>query len=60
LPEREGKSIPGLSPELTALPDHCAFAPRCPECFERCTESIPDLYRSPGTSLSRCFLHAER
>jgi peptide/nickel transport system ATP-binding protein len=60
LPEREGKPIPGLSPELTALPDHCAFAPRCPDRFGRCTESIPDLYAAPGTSLSRCFVHAER
>lgn len=60
LPEREGKSIPGLSPELTALPAHCAFAPRCPDRFERCTEAIPDLYPAQAAVLSRCFVHAER
>ncbi len=60
LPEREGKSIPGLSPELTALPGHCAFAPRCADRFEPCTESIPDLYPAPHDARARCFLHADR
>lgn len=60
LPEREGKSIPGLSPQLTALPGHCAFADRCPDRFDRCTESVPDLYPAADGVLARCFLHAER
>ncbi len=60
LPEREGKSIPGMAPELTALPDHCAFADRCPDRFDRCTQSVPDLYPLPGATLARCFAHAER
>ena len=61
LPEREGKSIPGLSPELTALPGHCAFADRCPDRFGRCTQSIPDLYPAPGGAQAACFVHdAER
>ena len=59
LPEREGKSIPGLSPELTALPAHCAFAPRCPDRFDRCTEAVPDLYPLAGGVHARCFAHAE-
>ncbi|WP_228979471.1 ABC transporter ATP-binding protein [Streptomyces sp. DH12] len=29
LPEREFTPIPGMPPELDALPDGCAFAPRC-------------------------------
>jgi len=60
LPEREGKSIPGLSPELTELPAHCAFAPRCPHRFDPCEDSIPDLYPVSETARARCFLHAER
>lgn len=60
LPEHEGKSIPGLSPELTDLPDHCAFAPRCPDRFDRCTQAIPDLYAARSAARARCFLHAER
>jgi peptide/nickel transport system ATP-binding protein len=60
LPEREGKSIPGMAPELTALPDHCAFADRCPDRFDRCTRSLPNLYPVPNGVLARCFAHAER
>jgi peptide/nickel transport system ATP-binding protein len=60
LPEREGKPIPGMAPELTALPGHCAFADRCPDRFDRCIESVPDLYPVPGGILARCFAHAER
>jgi oligopeptide/dipeptide ABC transporter ATP-binding protein len=60
LPEREGKSIPGLSPELTSLPGCCAFADRCPDRFDRCGESIPDLYATPAGSRARCFLRAQR
>jgi len=60
LPEREGKSIPGMSPQLTALPGHCAFADRCPDRFDRCTQTVPDLYPLPGGGLARCFAHAER
>ena len=60
LPEHEGKAIPGLPPELTALPEHCAFADRCPDRFERCTTSLPDLYPAAGGVLSRCFFHAQR
>jgi peptide/nickel transport system ATP-binding protein len=59
LPEREGTSIPGLPPELTALPAHCAFAPRCPHRFGRCSEAIPDLYPLAGGVGARCFLHAD-
>ena len=60
LPEREGKSIPGMSPELTALPGHCAFADRCPDRFDRCTESVPDLYPVRDGVQARCFAHAQR
>lgn len=58
LPEREGKPIPGLPPELTALPDHCAFHDRCPDRFERCARSVPDVYHAPGDVRVRCFHHA--
>jgi peptide/nickel transport system ATP-binding protein len=60
LPEREGRSIPGMSPQLTALPAHCAFADRCPDRFDRCRQSVPDLYPDPRGALARCFVHAER
>lgn len=58
LPEREGRPIPGLPPELTALPGHCAFADRCPDRFAACAASIPDLHTLAGDRAVRCFAHA--
>jgi peptide/nickel transport system ATP-binding protein len=60
LPEREGRPIPGLPPELTALPGHCAFAPRCPDRFARCTDEMPAFYTPADGVHARCFLHADR
>ncbi len=36
LPERKFEPIPGLPPELGALPEGCAFAARCERADERC------------------------
>ncbi|WP_344260009.1 ABC transporter ATP-binding protein [Streptomyces sodiiphilus] len=36
LPERSFTPIPGLPPELDALPEGCAFAPRCGNATARC------------------------
>lgn len=38
LPEREFTPIPGLPPELSDLPESCAFAPRCVRATEECAE----------------------
>ncbi|MEU0225603.1 ABC transporter ATP-binding protein [Streptomyces sp. NPDC006284] len=45
LPERAFTPIPGLPPELGALPDGCAFAVRC----ERATDSCATLPSLAGT-----------
>ncbi|MFF5156542.1 ABC transporter ATP-binding protein [Streptomyces sp. NPDC000348] len=37
LPDRSFTPIPGLPPELGALPDGCAFAPRCDRATDTCT-----------------------
>jgi oligopeptide/dipeptide ABC transporter ATP-binding protein len=36
----------------------CAFAPRCPDRFDPCEASVPDLYAA-GEGRSRCFLSRE-
>jgi peptide/nickel transport system ATP-binding protein len=60
MPERGGIPIPGLPPELTALPSHCPFAPRCHRHFYRCEGSAPEMMALPGQSgTARCFLYAE-
>ncbi|BAU87614.1 ABC transporter ATP-binding protein [Streptomyces laurentii] len=42
LPEREFTPIPGLPPELSNLPEGCAFAPRCPRATAACAVR-PDI-----------------
>ncbi|WP_413761037.1 ABC transporter ATP-binding protein [Streptomyces sp. MMBL 11-3] len=42
LPERDFAPVPGLPPELGALPEGCAFAPRCDRASEACG-TVPEL-----------------
>ncbi|MEV4876406.1 ABC transporter ATP-binding protein [Streptomyces cyaneofuscatus] len=41
LPERDFAPIPGMPPELGALPEGCAFAARCARADTRCTAERP-------------------
>ncbi|MCY1126562.1 ABC transporter ATP-binding protein [Frigidibacter sp. RF13] len=44
-------SVPGTPPALDALPQGCAFAPRCPSASAQCTATDPALNRlAPGRS----------
>ena len=49
--------IDGAMPRLNTIPAGCAFHPRCPRQFARCTEERPDLLAA-GASLAACWLHA--
>jgi peptide/nickel transport system ATP-binding protein len=49
--------IDGAMPRLNAIPPGCAFNPRCPRRFERCTRERPELLPA-GTSRAACWLHA--
>jgi peptide/nickel transport system ATP-binding protein/oligopeptide transport system ATP-binding protein len=50
--------IRGLPPSLLAPPEGCAFRPRCPHAFNRCTELPPLKTRAPDSPghLDRCWL----
>jgi len=52
-------SIPGSVPDLSAMPQGCKFAPRCPYATARCRESEPELLPVPGAAgrRCRCFLY---
>lgn len=50
--------IPGAMPNLRAIPDGCAFNPRCTKCFGPCTQEIPVL-RPVGRNEVACWLHDE-
>jgi oligopeptide/dipeptide ABC transporter ATP-binding protein len=47
--------IVGRVPDLTALPQACRFAPRCPNRIARCDEEHPPLERSGERRELRCF-----
>ena len=49
--------IDGAMPRLNAIPQGCAFNPRCPQRFDRCTQDRPDLL-SAGATRAACWLHA--
>jgi peptide/nickel transport system ATP-binding protein len=50
-------AIPGIPPSLINLPEGCAFGPRCPQRFEKCSER-PELRDRIGNSkhLDACHL----
>jgi peptide/nickel transport system ATP-binding protein len=50
--------IDGAMPRLNAIPSGCAFHPRCPRQFARCTQQRPELIPA-GSSRAACWLHAD-
>ncbi len=52
------QQIDGAMPRLTAIPQGCAYNPRCPEVFERCRVERPELLDA-GTTRAACWLYAE-
>jgi peptide/nickel transport system ATP-binding protein len=52
-------AIRGMPPSLLSLPEGCAFGPRCPHRFERCSQ-LPSLDDKLGTGhVDACFLDPE-
>ena len=50
------ETIPGAVPGLWARPGGCAFHPRCPKAFDRCSHDAPPLFDAGGGRLCRCWL----
>ena len=48
--------IDGSMPRLNAIPPGCPFSPRCPDVFERCRVSRPELMPA-GAPDAACWLH---
>ncbi len=48
--------IPGSMPRLTAIPQGCAYNPRCPKVFDRCRVERPDPIAVGATSVA-CWLY---
>lgn len=51
--------IVGLTPDPTNLPKGCKFAPRCPNCMERCRTEMPETYHIAENHTVRCFLYSQ-
>jgi peptide/nickel transport system ATP-binding protein len=50
--------IDGAMPRLNAIPEGCAFNPRCPRVFERCRSQRPALVDA-GATRAACWLVGE-
>jgi peptide/nickel transport system ATP-binding protein len=48
--------IEGSMPRLNAIPEGCAFNPRCPRVFDRCRVERPMLMQANKT-MAACWLH---
>lgn len=53
------KAIGGEAPNLLALPEGCAFSPRCFECMEKCKTTEPDTYSVCDGHIVRCFKYED-
>jgi oligopeptide transport system ATP-binding protein len=56
---RELRPIDGNPPDPTALPEGCAFHPRCPFARERCRTETPALRLLPSGRASACHFAEE-
>jgi peptide/nickel transport system ATP-binding protein len=48
--------IDGAMPRLDAIPAGCAYHPRCPRAFDRCSRERPGLLEA-GATRAACWLH---
>jgi oligopeptide/dipeptide ABC transporter ATP-binding protein len=51
------RGIEGVVPRLGALPEGCAFHPRCPDRFDPCTSRPPSEYVVGEDHKVCCYLH---
>ena len=51
--------IPGAMPRLTAIPEGCAFNPRCAQAFGRCRQMPRPELMAAGETRAACWLYAE-
>jgi len=51
-------AIGGQPPDLSRLPAGCAFAPRCPQAFDRCRVEVPPNVAVGDGQSARCWLAA--
>jgi peptide/nickel transport system ATP-binding protein len=53
------ETISGQVPALSAMPDGCRFAERCPHAWDRCRDEMPALHEATPGHRVRCHLLEE-
>jgi oligopeptide/dipeptide ABC transporter ATP-binding protein len=56
---RKLDAIPGMPPDLSALPTGCSFAPRCAFAEDRCRAALPPEYTAAPGHTHRCVRAAD-
>jgi peptide/nickel transport system ATP-binding protein len=54
---RAPAGLGGDPPDPAAIPSGCSFHPRCPEAFDACSSTEPDLFQLGGDRRAACLLH---
>jgi peptide/nickel transport system ATP-binding protein len=54
------EAIPGMPPDLRALPQGCSFEPRCRFADERCRGAVPPAFEHAPAHMTRCLRVAAR
>ena len=49
------QAIAGIVPSLFRLPQGCLFSDRCPDVFEECNRTEPDMYTVGENHVARCL-----
>jgi peptide/nickel transport system ATP-binding protein len=52
---RRLETVPGMPPDLGAMPPGCSFAPRCRFAQQRCREVVPSIFALSTTHMVRCL-----
>ena len=52
------QAIAGIVPSLFHLPAGCLFSDRCPDVFEECHRTEPDMYAVGENHVARCLKYA--
>jgi oligopeptide/dipeptide ABC transporter ATP-binding protein len=52
-------SISGVVPDLTAIPQGCAFHTRCPMVMDKCRQQLPDFISLSPSHQVRCHLYCD-
>ena len=52
------KTISGTVPSLLALPTGCLFSDRCPDAFDECRHSEPEMVAVGENHMARCLKYA--